>query len=124
MLRIEQVVANLFGCDDRLGKVGNRHWGVEQQNDKVEQLAAHGLAITQDDASESVASRGSGLNLLQTKPFTDNHRNCVHLVGRQHTKTARKFGVWNRYEILRVEDARFQKSDWNSDFEIGSPRGR
>ena len=45
-------------------------------------LAAHGLAITQDDNCESIASRGSGLNPLQTKPFTDNQRNCIHLVGR------------------------------------------
>ena len=52
------------------------------QNDCDQWLAAHGLAITQDDARESIASRGSGLNPLQTKPFTDNHRNRIHLVGR------------------------------------------
>jgi hypothetical protein len=51
-------------------------------NDCDQWLAAHGLAITQDDNCESIASRGSGLNPLQTKPFTDNHRNCIHLVGR------------------------------------------
>lgn len=50
-------------------------------NDCDQWLAAHGLAITQDDARESIASRGSGLNPLQTEPFTDNHRNRIHLVG-------------------------------------------
>lgn len=55
---------------------------LEAWNDCDQWLAAHGLAITQADARESIASRGSGLNPLQTKPFTDNHRNCIHLVGR------------------------------------------
>ena len=72
-----------------------------EPNGSDQWLAALGLAITQDDARESIASRGSGLNSLQTEPFTDNYRNCFHLVGRQHAKTAHKFGVWNRYEVLR-----------------------
>jgi len=58
------------------------------RNGKDQWLAANGLAITLDDARESIASLGSGLLSLKAEPPTDHCRNRIHLLRRQHAKTA------------------------------------
>ena len=48
MLRIEQVVANLFGCGVRLGCIWDWHRDGKRQNARLQQLAANRLAMPLD----------------------------------------------------------------------------
>jgi hypothetical protein len=47
MLRIEQVVANLFGCGGRLGCIWDWHRDGKRQNDSDQRLAAKGFSMPQ-----------------------------------------------------------------------------
>jgi hypothetical protein len=94
------------------------------QNGGDQQLAAHDSAFICSDACESIASGGSGKQSLEAEPLANNCGNCVHLIRRQSVKAAHQLRMRDRDDVLRIKDARFQKSGRNSDLEIGSPRAR
>ena len=59
MLRIEQIVANLRGCDGRLGCTWDWHRDGKRQNDQVEQLAANTPSYAAGSYRESAPTPGS-----------------------------------------------------------------
>jgi hypothetical protein len=61
---------------------------------------------------------------LKAEPLTNNCGNCVHLIGRQNAKAAHQPRMRDRDDVLRIKDAWLQKSGWDSNLEIGSPRAR
>jgi hypothetical protein len=61
---------------------------------------------------------------LKAEPLTNNCGNCVHMIGPQNAKAAHQPRMRDRDDVLRIKDAWLQKSGWDSNLEIGSPRAR
>jgi len=94
------------------------------RNVRDQWLAVYRQSITHDDTRETIASGGSGKQSLKAEPLSNNGGNCVHLIRRQSAKAAHQFRMGDRDDVLRIKDARLQKSGRDSNLEIRSSRAR